>query len=75
MRFIVLIFLVSLILVMVLLFLVTLLVHVQGIAYKSEDVEAPGLIHPVNILRLSVAVAVLVVMLVLVAVVSRFGLQ
>ena len=55
--------------------LVTLLIFVESVSDHPEDVEAPGLIHPVNILRLSIAVAVLVVMLVLVAVVSRFGLQ
>ena len=55
--------------------LVALLVHVQSVADHSEDVEAPGLVHPVNILILSISVAVLVVMLMLVTVVSRLGLQ
>ena len=53
--------------------LMALLVHVESVTDQSEDIEAPGLVHPINILRLSVAVAVLVVMLV--SVVSRFGLQ
>ena len=54
----------------------TLLVHVESATDQSEDIEAPGLIHPVNvnILILSVAIAVLVVILVAL-VVSRFGLQ
>ena len=73
MRFLVLIFLVSLILVMVLLFLVTLLVHVQGIAYKSEDVEAPGLVHPVHVLVL-VTVLVVVVVVIVTSSVSWLGL-
>ena len=55
--------------------LVALLVHVQSVPDHSEDIEAPGLVHPVNILILSISVAVLVVMLVLVTVVSRLGLQ
>ena len=54
--------------------LMSLLVHVQSVADQSEDIEAPGLVHPVNILRLSIAIAVLVVILVAV-VVSRLGLQ
>ena len=55
--------------------LAALLVHVQSVADHSEDVEAPGLVHPVNILILSISVAVLVVMLMLVTVVARLGLQ
>ena len=56
--------------------LVALLVHVQSVADHSEDIEAPGLVHPVHILVLSVAVAVLIVVLVLVAlVISRFHLK
>ena len=52
--------------------LMSLLVHVQSVADQSEDIEAPGLVHPVNIVGLSVSVSVLVV--VLVSMVSRSGL-
>ena len=52
--------------------LMSLLVHVQSVADQSEDIEAPGLVHPVNIVGLSVAVSVLVVALV--SMVSRSGL-
>ena len=54
--------------------LVTLLVHVESVTDQSQDIEAPGLVHPVNIIRLSIAIAVLVVILVAV-VVSWLGLQ
>ena len=64
MRFLVLIHSVSLILIVVLLLLIALLVHVQGIAYKAKDVEAPGLVHPVHVLLLVAVLVVLVVVIV-----------
>lgn len=57
------------------LLLLAVLVHVQSLTDQSEDIETPGLVHPVHqVLGVSVSMLVVVVVVVSSSIVPGLGL-